>query len=211
MKKGLRHGISRAAVSLAAATTVVSLVPGAAGAYAPASVSRVSVGSAGAQADSFSGGSAVSATGRYVVFVSFATNLVAGDTNGTSDVFVRDRLAGVTRRVSHRTVRSADRSPTSRTWRISADGRHVAFASTAPDLVPGGTDGHFHVFVRDWVAGVTGRRTSARAAGSPTVPASTRRCPRTGGTSPSCPRRRTWSPATPTPPATSSCATRCRE
>ena len=154
MKKGLRHGISRAAVSLAAATTVVSLVPGAAGAYAPASVSRVSVGSAGVQADSFSGGSAVSATGRYVVFVSFATNLVAGDTNGTSDVFVRDRLAGVTRRVStgpygQQTV--ADFQDLG----ISADGRHVAFASTAPDLVPGGTDSHFHAFVRDWVAGVT--------------------------------------------------------
>lgn len=146
---------SRRAVAVAtAALAIGSVAPGAAAADAGAGVSRVSVSTGGGQADSFSGGSAVSATGRYVAFVSFAGNLVAADTNGASDVFVRDRLAGTTRRVSvgpagQQTV--ADFQDVG----ISADGRHVAFSSTAPDLVPGGTDGRFHVFVRDWPAGVT--------------------------------------------------------
>ena len=54
------------------------------------STTRVSVDSSGAQAGSASQMTAISADGRYVAFVSSATNLVAGDTNGVADVFVRD-------------------------------------------------------------------------------------------------------------------------
>ena len=61
---------------------------------------RVSVGAGGRQGDGGSSEPALSADGRYVAFGSDASNLVAGDTNGVRDVFVRDLQAGVTRRVS---------------------------------------------------------------------------------------------------------------
>lgn len=63
-------------------------------------VERVSVSTAGGEADRQSSGSAISADGRYVAFVSEATNLVDGDTNELSDVFLRDRVRGTTERVS---------------------------------------------------------------------------------------------------------------
>src|SRR5262245_10712203 len=61
---------------------------------------RVSVDSAGIEGDSESELCAVSADGRFVAFASLASNLVPGDTNGVSDVFVHDRLTGTTERVS---------------------------------------------------------------------------------------------------------------
>ena len=68
---------------------------------------RVSVDSSGAEGDGNSGygfeseyGLSISSDGRYVAFDSTATNLVPGDTNGTSDVFVHDRVSGTTTRVS---------------------------------------------------------------------------------------------------------------
>ena len=117
---------------------------------------RVSVGSDGLQANRFSYQAAVSADGRYVAFTSRALNLVPGDTNRRTDVFVRDRVAGVTRRVS---VGPDGRQANDESSRpaISADGRYVAFESRASNLVPGDTSHAFDVFVRDRVAGVTRR------------------------------------------------------
>jgi Tol biopolymer transport system component len=94
--------------------------------------------------------------GRYVVLVSWATNLVERDTNRVADVFVRDRLRDTTERVSvagdeEQANRGSDRP------HISADGRFVAFASSASDLVPGDTNRLNDVFVRDLVAGTTER------------------------------------------------------
>ncbi len=122
---------------------------------------RVSVG-AGGQANSESFGPAISADGRFVAFYSYASNLVAGDTNGRSDVFVRDRLAGVTRRVSVGAGGQANSDSFGPA--ISADGRFVAFDSSASNLVVGDTNGTFDVFVRDRLAGVT-RRVSVGAGG----------------------------------------------
>jgi Tol biopolymer transport system component len=119
---------------------------------------RVSVGPGGQQA--IAGGAstfpAISAGGRFVVFDSFASNLVAGDTNDTVDVFVRDRVAQVTRRVSvgpggHQ-ANEGSFSPA-----ISAHGRFVVFWSDASNLVAGDTNQHRDVFVRDRVEQVTGR------------------------------------------------------
>jgi Tol biopolymer transport system component len=96
---------------------------------------RVSVASNGAQGNGDSENGAISADGRFVTFWSRSTNLVAGDTNEYVDVFVRDRHAGTTERVSRdgRGQGNADSSfPT-----ISQDGRYVAFQSGASDLVPG--------------------------------------------------------------------------
>ena len=117
-------------------------------------ITRVSVSSAGVQGNSNSFISAISADGRYVAFTSYANNLVAGDTNGTEDVFVRDRVTGKTTRIS---VSSAGGQGNgySNNSRISADGRYVAFSSDAENLVAGDTNGYDDVFVRDRVTGKT--------------------------------------------------------
>lgn len=91
---------------------------------------------AGKIADRPSMAPALSADGRFAAFVSFATNLTRDDLNGRPDVFLRDRRRGVTSRVSldaaGREVRGASAGAR---LAISADGRWVAFASAAPDLV----------------------------------------------------------------------------
>ena len=112
------------------------------------SIARVSVGTAGAQGNGFSDGASISADGRFVTFYSEATNLVAGDTNGYRDVFVRDRKLHKTARVSVGTA-GAQGDGGSEIESISADGRFVAFTSDATNLVPGDTNGYGDVFVRD--------------------------------------------------------------
>ena len=96
---------------------------------------RVSVNSAGVGANGNSSAAAISADGRYVAFESSATNLDPADTGGDEDVFVRDRVAGLTRLVSA----SASPIQISQSAAISADARFVALATTAPDLAPGDT------------------------------------------------------------------------
>ncbi len=117
---------------------------------------RVSVGAGGAQADGASTRPAISADGRFVAFVSEATNLVAGDTNGAPDVFVRDTQAGTTTRVSVGAGGVQADGASSRPA-ISADGRFVAFVSEATNLVAGDTNGKADAFVRDTQAGTTVR------------------------------------------------------
>jgi len=119
-------------------------------------IDRVSVSSTEAQASFVSQDPSISADGRFVAFVSEARNLVPGDTNGTQDVFVRDVLSGETTRVS---VDSDEHQANFVNWApsISADGRFVAFHSSASDLVPGDTNNYWDVFVRDRVAGTTVR------------------------------------------------------
>jgi Tol biopolymer transport system component len=119
--------------------------------------SRVSVSSGGVQATGGESWSpAISADGRHVAFVSAATNLVPGDTNGVADVFVHDRITGQTSRVSVATG-GVQANGNSGFPSISADGRHVAFASAASNLVPGDTNGMADVFVHDRVTGGTSR------------------------------------------------------
>jgi hypothetical protein len=110
--------------------------------------SRVSVSSDGTDGDNTSEGSAISATGRYVAFVSHASNLVAGDTNWIQDVFVRDRATDVTRRVSVAST-GAEANDRSRGGSVSADGRYVAFESFASSLVAGDDNGVIDVFLHD--------------------------------------------------------------
>ena len=118
----------------------------------------VSVDSSGAQGNqhSYCWSSAISADGRLVAFVSAASNLVSGDTNGWDDVFVRDRQTGTTSRVSVDSS-GAEGDYGSGLPVISADGRVVAFYSTATNLVAGDTNGDLDIFVHDLVTGVTER------------------------------------------------------
>jgi Tol biopolymer transport system component len=118
---------------------------------------RVSVDSTGTEGDLPSNPGALSADGRLVVFWSLATNLVAGDTNGATDVFVHDRLTGTTERVSVDSAGNQAAGWSSGTPSMSTDGRFVAFLSAATNLVPGDTNGVFDVFVHDRQTGTTER------------------------------------------------------
>jgi Tol biopolymer transport system component len=111
------------------------------------STSLVSVDSASTQANGYSWAASVSATGRYVAFESYATNLTAAtDTNAAPDVFLRDRQAGTTTLVSVNTSGATGNGASSGPC-ISTDGRYVVFTSVASDLA--GSSGHEDVFVRD--------------------------------------------------------------
>lgn len=123
---------------------------------ATGTTTRASVGSGGTQANADSYGSAISDDGRWIVFHSAASTLVASDTNATSDVFVHDRQAGITTRVSLGVGGVQGNGPSySRT--ISADGRWVGFSSEATNLVTGDTNGKSDVFVHDRQTGTTTR------------------------------------------------------
>ncbi len=97
--------------------------------------SRVSVATGGAQADNASAAPRISGNGRFVVFESAAATLVAGDTNGVTDVFLHDRQTATTTRVSLASDGTqADRAATSPT--IADDGARIAFLSEATTLDP---------------------------------------------------------------------------
>jgi Tol biopolymer transport system component len=119
---------------------------------------RVNVDSSGVEGNDWSDNAFISAGGRYVVFDSVADNLVPGDTNSWSDVFVHDRQNGLTERVSVDSSGVEGNGP-SRRASISADGRYVAFNSAADNFVPpgGDTNGREDVFVHDRQTGVTKR------------------------------------------------------
>jgi Tol biopolymer transport system component len=108
----------------------------------------VSISTSGAQGNGISEVPAISADGRFVAFESIASNLIAGDSNGVYDVFVRDRQSATTERVSIRSGGAQSNGPSY--WAsISANGRFVSFTSEATNLVPGDTNAHRDVFVRD--------------------------------------------------------------
>lgn len=117
---------------------------------------RVSVDSSGNEAN---GGVTedrvdISGDGRFVTFVSEATNLVTGDTNGTGDVFVHDRQTGQTARVSVDSS-GVQANSSSGAPAISTDGRTVVFSSTATNLVGNDTNGKGDIFVHDLQTGET--------------------------------------------------------
>jgi len=109
---------------------------------------RVSLGPGGVQGDGDSYPSYISTDGRYVVFVSDATNLVSGDTNECMDVFVRDLAEEQTIRVSVASDGS-QANDESGGASISADGRYVVFHSWATNLAAGDTNAVCDVFLRD--------------------------------------------------------------
>jgi Tol biopolymer transport system component len=117
---------------------------------------RVSVDSSGRQADGKSLRPALSADGRFVAFDSEATNLVAGDRNRATDLFVHDRLTGSTDRVSVDSA-GAESDGFSFAGALSADGSVVVFASGATDLVAGDANGCVDVFVHELASGATRR------------------------------------------------------
>jgi Tol biopolymer transport system component len=132
----------------------------------------------GEQGDNDSDRAALSAGGRYVAFASLAGNLVPGDTNLFSDVFVRDRRRGTIERVSVGPLGAegdADSGMLSLLGSadISRDGRFVAFASEASNFVAGDTPLTADVFVHDRATHTTelvSRGVDGRPAGGSTAP-----------------------------------------
>jgi len=121
-------------------------------------IERVSVPYAGGQAAQGGAGAAISADGRYVAFESRSPDLVAGDTNGTWDVFVYDRQADTIARASVEAPGAGSGNASgSNDPAISADGRFVAFASAEANLVPADTNRQGDAFVRDLWNGTTER------------------------------------------------------
>lgn len=125
---------------------------------------RVSVSSDGAQANDGSGSPAVSADGSTIAYASTASNLVAGDTNGSADVFIFDVATGTTTRVSVASDGSQSNSD-SYEPAISADGSRIAYFSPGSNLVTADPVGILHVFAFD-IDTVTTIRVSPTAAGS---------------------------------------------
>jgi hypothetical protein len=120
-------------------------------------ITRTSTPTGGApEANGTSGNPALAMDGRFAAFVSTADNLVAGDTNAVSDVFVKDHQTGVTTRVS---VSSAggQANGASKEVAISGNGNFVAFSSAATNLVPGDGNGVQDVFVHNRTTGATAR------------------------------------------------------
>ena len=114
-----------------------------------ASVKDLLLGGGPGASDSYS--PAITPDGRFVAFASFADDLVTGDTEGFDDVFVHDRYLRTTARVSLRdpSVGSGGGNGDSDSPSISADGRFIAFASLADDLVASDTNDVRDVFLHD--------------------------------------------------------------
>jgi len=108
----------------------------------------VSVGLGGLAANGFSSEPAISGDGRYVAFSSTATNLVIGDTNRSSDVFVRDLQTGTTVLATVKPNSSWPGNKASYAPMLSADGRWLLFRCEATDLATGSFTGT-NLFVRD--------------------------------------------------------------
>ncbi len=113
---------------------------------------RVTRTSAGMEPDGDCKHPAISDDGRFVAFQSFATNLAAGDANGTWDVFVTDRVTRLTTIVSAAASGVIGNGESTQPS-ISADGSRIAFASTSSNLVSGDTNNVQDVFVRNLLNG----------------------------------------------------------
>ena len=104
---------------------------------------------------------AISGDGRFVAFTSGATNLVAGDTNQATDVFVRDLQSGTTVLASLRTDGAGAANSNSYSPVLSTDGRWLLFRSQAKDLASATFSGTENLFLRDLQSGTNTALTTA--------------------------------------------------
>lgn len=125
---------------------------------ASGAIARLSTTATGAQANGSSEQASFSADGRYLVFMSRATNLVSGDTNGAADIFRKDLQSGAIEWVSTssagaQTIVTPTNYAYSSDANVSANGRYIVFSSDAANLVADDTNGVRDVFYKDMVTG----------------------------------------------------------
>lgn len=121
----------------------------------------VSATPSGATGNGLSSEPALSGDGRYAAFTSSATNLVAGDTNAATDIFVRDLQTGTTVLASLKPNGSGSGNKASYSPTLSADGRWLLFRSQATDLASGNFTGTENLFLRDLISGTNLALTTA--------------------------------------------------
>lgn len=133
----------------------------------PANIlTRVSTAADGSQANGWSEASKLSPDGRYMVFSSSASNLVAGDTNGATDLFRKDLMTGQITRISTASDGTqANGATVGEEAHLSPDGRYVVFASSASNLVSGDDNNGSDIFLKDLATGAI-TRLSTRADGT---------------------------------------------
>ena len=117
-------------------------------------VELISLAPDGTQANNSSSSGSISGNGRYVTFASFATNLVANDTNAKRDIFIYDRVAKTTELIST-APNAAIANDDSYFSVINDNGRYVAFESDADNLVANDNNGQRDIFIRDRVEQTT--------------------------------------------------------
>lgn len=171
MENIVRDGLGRGSCRAVAwpAIAAVLLVAHVAAAQTSGRITRASVDALGGEALGNSDAPSLSADGRFVAFASDAADLVPGDTNDDTDVFVRDRQTGVVERVSlawnGNEARDDSDCPA-----VSDDGRWVAFMSRAWNLYPGGANlgsPRWDVHLRDRQTGTTTRLSISKDGGDP--------------------------------------------
>lgn len=113
----------------------------------PTTLERISVNSNGVQANGHSRTPKINSTGRFVTFWSDATNLVDGDTNNQPDIFVHDRVTGITTRVNITRSEQEANNFSQQFADISSDGSYVAFESGASNFVPNDTNNSNDIFL----------------------------------------------------------------
>ncbi|MET8045461.1 hypothetical protein ABZU25_31910 [Micromonospora sp. NPDC005215] len=144
----------RTLVAVTGVTTLL-LMPVPAFAAEPGAIALVDAAPDGTPGNGGVGGSDVSDDARYVAFASTSDNLVPGDTNDNTDIFVRDTETGTTTLVSAGVNGQPANDGATYTATISGNGRYVAFTSYASNLVPGDTNNERDVFVHDRQSGST--------------------------------------------------------
>jgi hypothetical protein len=117
--------------------------------------SLISVSPDGHPGNSTSAYPAISSDGKFIVFISRATNLINGDTNGVNDTFVRDIQNNITIRISVAPDGTQGNNNSFGSVSISSDGRYVAFCSSATNLVNGDSNSHTDIFIHDMQTGET--------------------------------------------------------
>ncbi|MFI7209950.1 hypothetical protein ACIBP4_06715 [Micromonospora maritima] len=148
----------RTRVCLATAgVTALILTPVPAYAAELGTLTQIDAAPDGAPGNGGIGGSDISDDGRFVAFASTSDNLVPGDVNEATDIFVRDTLTGTTTLVSGGMGGQPADDWAEYTAAVSGNGRYVAFTSYASNLVPGDTNNERDVFVHDRDTGVTTR------------------------------------------------------
>jgi len=145
-----------AARPLALAVLAIPLVANGALAVPLEKTERVSVGRGGTDSNSYSDDPSISRDGRFIAFVSPASNLLPTDTNGLAQIFVYDRQTATTVLASADGTGAQGNAPSGNPV-LSSDGRYVAFDSLATNLVANDANGIRDVFVRDLTNGKTTR------------------------------------------------------